>query len=92
MELVSRELASLTGVELLDVLARGSGADQRTLDKHARTSNLRGSIDVVEDVAGMRLLLVDDVVTTGASMREATRALLASGAAEVTCCALARVW
>lgn len=92
MELVSRELASLTGVELLDVLARGSGADQRTLDKHARTSNLRGSIDVVEDVAGMRLLLVDDVVTTGASMREATRALLARGAAEVTCCALARVW
>ena len=38
------------------------------------------------------MLLVDDVVTTGASMREATRALLARGAASVGCCALTRVW
>ena len=92
MELVSRELASLTGVGLLDVLARASGADQRALDRNARASNLTGSISVVDDVAGMRLLLVDDVITTGASIREAARALLARGAAEVTCCALARVW
>ena len=47
---------------------------------------------VVEDVSGLRLLLADDVVTTGASMREATRALLARGAAQVTACSLVRVW
>ena len=45
-----------------------------------------------KSLAGMRLLLLDDVVTTGASVREATRMLLSRGALSVTACALARVW
>ena len=44
------------------------------------------------DVSGARLLLLDDVATTGASIAEASRALLARGAASVTACVLARVW
>jgi len=74
------------------VLIRTSADDQRTLDRAAREQNLRGTIDLVDDVCGMRLLLADDVVTTGASMREAARVLLERGAREVTCCALTRVW
>ena len=46
----------------------------------------------VDDVAGARLLLVDDVATTGASLAEGTRALLDRGASSVTACVLARVW
>ncbi len=92
MELVSRELSVLLDMPLADVLKRGSSQDQRSLDKGERARNLSGTVDVIEDVAGMRLLLVDDVVTTGASLRESTRALLARGAASVTCCALTRVW
>jgi len=92
MELVSKELQRLIGVPLFDVLARASKHDQRALGREDRAANLAGTVTVLDDVAGMRLLLVDDVVTTGASMREATRALLARGAREVTCCALARVW
>lgn len=92
MELVSRELAPMVGVPVLDVLARPSGQDQRQLAREEREKNLADAIRVVDDVSGMRLLLCDDVVTTGASMRAATHALLARGAEEVTCCALARVW
>jgi predicted amidophosphoribosyltransferase len=41
-------------------------------------------------VAGLELLLVDDVVTTGATADAAARALLAAGARRVTVVALAR--
>lgn len=92
MELVSRELSSELGVPLADVLVRDSRRDQRELGRGERLSNLAGSIEVVDDVSGLRLLLADDVVTTGASMRECARALLARGARSVTGCAVARVW
>lgn len=92
MELTARELAALLGLPLADALARDAASDQRDLGRSGRAANLAGTMRVVEDVSGLRLLLVDDVVTTGASMREATRALLARGAAEVTACSLVRVW
>lgn len=92
MELVARELSGLLGIPLVDVLVRAVGSDQRRLGRRERAANLRDTVRVVDDVAGMRFLLVDDVVTTGASMRESTRALIKRGATEVTCCALARVW
>lgn len=92
MELTARELAAMLGLPLADVLARDATSDQRDLGRSGRAANLAGTMRVVDDVWGLRLLLVDDVVTTGASMREATRALLARGAAEVTACSLIRVW
>lgn len=92
MELVARELSQLLDIPLFDVLARSSSTDQRVLGRLERESNLQGTVHAIDDVSGMRMLLVDDVVTTGASMRECTRALFHRGAAEVTCGALARVW
>lgn len=92
MELTARELAAMLGLPLADALARDAASDQRDLGRSGRAANLAGTMRVVEDVSGLRLLLADDVVTTGASMREATRALLARGAAEVTACSLIRVW
>ncbi|MBQ1673495.1 MAG: ComF family protein, partial [Bacteroidales bacterium] len=42
-----------------------------------------------QDWAGKRLLLIDDVLTTGATVSEVSRVLLTNGAAEVSCCFLA---
>ena len=47
---------------------------------------------VVGDVAGLSVLLADDVITTGSSVRACANALLERGAREVSVCALARVW
>lgn len=92
MELVSRELSSMVGVPVADLLVRESPRDQRELGREERAGNLEGTISVIDDVAGLDVLLADDVVTTGASMREAARALLSRGAHSVTGCALCRVW
>ena len=46
----------------------------------------------VEDVRGRRLLLIDDVITTGATMAAASAELKRAGAAAVDGLAIARVW
>lgn len=92
MELVAKELSCLLGLPLVDVLARASARDQRDLGREQRAQNLARTAFSIDDLSGMRLLLVDDVCTTGASLRECTRALTERGATSVTCCTLARVW
>lgn len=55
--------------------------DQRGLDREARRVNVDGSLAIRPGVMkGARVLLVDDVVTTGATLAEAARALRAAGA------------
>ena len=58
-------------------------ADQRGLDEASRHRNAEGSMRVRRVVAGLRVLVVDDVVTTGATLHEAAAALRAAGAVSV---------
>ena len=92
MEQVSAHLAQSFGLPLADVLARPHARDQRHLGREERAQNAEAAVEVLGDVTGCSLLLVDDVITTGASVRACTRALLARGAESVTACALARTW
>ncbi len=57
----------------------------------ARRANVLGVYEKMEkaDVAGKRVLLLDDVLTTGATASEAARILKTAGAAEVYCAAVA---
>ena len=56
-----------------------------------RFENAKGVYRAVqpERFAGKRVLLIDDIVTTGATMSECARVLRKAGAAEVVCAALA---
>lgn len=57
----------------------------------ARRANVLGVFEVVDPklVSGRRILLVDDVCTTGATLIECVRELKAAGAAEVVCATVA---
>lgn len=55
-----------------------------------RETNVRGAFDCSADLSGKRVLLVDDVMTTGASLNELARIVKLHGAAEVTVRVLAR--
>ena len=70
----------------------GSGrrtADQRGLARGERRRNVAGSFVVVRPVADRRIVVVDDVVTTGATLVEAVRVLRAAGAEVVGCATVA---
>lgn len=68
-------------------------ASQAGLGRRERAANVNGAFMVrrPEQISGRHLLLVDDVVTTGATAGECARLLLAEGAARVDVLALARV-
>jgi ComF family protein len=56
---------------------------QKLLGVAEREANLRGAFRVRSPVSGSRILLVDDVVTTGATLRAAAQALERAGASVV---------
>ena len=63
---------------------------QQGLTRHQRQRNLRQAFRCQHSVTGLRLILVDDVMTSGATLHAATHACLDAGAAEVGILALAR--
>lgn len=93
-ELLAREVAARLNLPVLDTLEkRWDTPPQSTLtDVAARRANALGAYfprpDL--DLKGLRLLLVDDVVTSGATLSECARLLLQSGAEQVWCLTLAQ--
>jgi predicted amidophosphoribosyltransferase len=54
--------------------------DQAGLTAAARMANLSGALVARQSLRGARVIVVDDVITTGATLVEAARALRAAGA------------
>ncbi|WP_298868099.1 ComF family protein [uncultured Microbacterium sp.] len=68
--------------------ARRTG-DQRGLGRADRARNVAGSLRAVRPGGGREVVIVDDVVTTGATLDEAARALRAAGFRPICAVALA---
>ncbi len=92
-ERLAIEMAKLwdTKAERLLKKVHHTEAQSSLTDPAARHANVFGVYEAVnaDRICGARILLVDDVVTTGATMKECVRVLKDAGAAEVMCIALA---
>jgi len=90
--LIARILSKKIKIPLLmDVLLKKKETPpQIGLSAKKRINNLKNAFEVKGDISGLRLLLVDDVVTTGATVAECSKVLMKAGAEEVTVLALAR--
>lgn len=71
---------------------RPGGAPQTSLPRQARLLNLRRSFVVrsAEALHGRRILLIDDVLTTGTTVNECAKALRKAGSDDITVVTLAR--
>lgn len=90
-EIASR-LARLTGRRFAAHLCRKviDTPPQAGLPWRARASNVRRAFACDADLGGLKIAVVDDVMTTGATLDELARTLLAAGAAHVEGWVLAR--
>jgi len=92
-ELLAREIARKWSVPVRALVRRKRAtAPQAGLTSAQRRKNVQGAFGVKKGMRlkGMRLLLIDDVLTTGATASACARALKRAGAAQVTFLALAR--
>jgi ComF family protein len=88
---VARVVARRTGVPLARHLARTAHAPpQASLPWRERARNVRGAFACAGNVAGLHVAVLDDVMTTGATLDAAAAALLAAGAARVDAWVVAR--
>ena len=92
---IARPLAAMTGTPYLPdaLVRRRATATQGGKSGSGRKRNVAGAFEVPDPrrVAGLRILLIDDVLTTGATAEGCARALKAAGAARVDLAVVARV-
>lgn len=92
--LLAMQLSIRLNKPVLQCLVRNSGAETQTAKSAvARRQTLSGvlQVDSPSHVSGANILLVDDVVTTGATLHACAMKLAEVGASSVTCSVIAHV-
>ena len=90
--LLARRLGAVLGVPVETPLyIKRRGRPQKELTREQRLQNARGAFGCRPgtDLTGRRVLLIDDIITTGATASACALALLEAGAVEVTAVAIA---
>lgn len=92
-KLLAEEVALFFGQTALPLLRKARHTrPQSSLSAEQRWRNAKGAYTCMEgvDLSGKRVLLVDDIVTTGATLDHCALELIKAGAAEIACLTLAR--
>ena len=91
--LLGRELSARTGIPVMELLRRDRyHAPQSRLPMKRRAENVRGAFSCIGDPAGKRILLLDDVRTTGSTACACAQTLKNAGAESVCLCVSAVVY
>ncbi len=81
--LIGRALAKQLRLPYSETLGRVSNAHQVGTDRRRRLEQVKGIFRVKHDIAGLHILIIDDVLTTGATMAECAKELKTAGAKRV---------
>ncbi len=89
---IAREIAKIHHIPIVpDLLVRiRDTASQKTLSARDRVQNMQHAFRASPKACGQHVLLVDDVITTGSTLRSASRALLGVKVASIAVVVLAR--
>lgn len=85
---LAKHLSEISKIKLEKLLIKNNDTQhQADLRFEERTKNLKGSFEIVEDynkiIEGKKILLIDDVFTTGSTLHECSRVLLKANAESV---------
>lgn len=72
------------------LIRRKNTASQMTLGRKDRLHNMKDAFIIGEEVVGKTILLIDDVITTGSTLQNATAVLKKAGAGKVAAIVLAK--
>ncbi len=91
-ELLAKALGEELGIKPVPLLKkiRNTPAQSSLQGEAERRANALGAYRALHSLHGERVLLIDDVVTSGSTLGECSRMLLMAGAESVLCAALAR--
>lgn len=83
-DVLSSSLSKRTGIPVLNALKRVINTKQQALSTDSqRRSNMKGAFALIRDVQGMNLMLIDDVLTSGATANACAAVLRDGGAKDV---------
>ncbi|MCR4945202.1 MAG: ComF family protein [Clostridium sp.] len=94
-EYLAREIAFRNNYKVINTLKKvRETKDQKTLSKKERKENLIGAFEIInkEDILGKKIILIDDVITTGATLREAKKMLKLSGVLQINTLTIAKTY
>ena len=90
-ELLAKECARLLGIEYADLLAKTKkNKTQHSIKAAERAKNVIGVYSPIDKnlIKGKRILIIDDIITTGSTLGECARILSKCKCGEICCCTL----
>ena len=91
-ELIAKAVSAETGIPVKPVVMKiRDTEEQKKLGRTQRKINLKDSFELKENVFGKRILIIDDICTTGSTLSEIAVMLGKNGAKDVFCASVMKV-